>query len=118
MSPNERLQLLFHPWTSYVIVPLFALANAGIVIDGDFLSSAYGSPVTLGIVVAYVVGKPVGILGDILADDELTRGRAPTGRLGRGRRARRSAGIGFTVSLLIATIAFTASSWSRPSSGC
>ena len=63
ISPNERLQYRLHPWTSYVIVPLFALANAGIHIDGDLLGDALRSPVTLGIVVAYVVGKPLGILG-------------------------------------------------------
>ena len=61
VSPNARLQQLYHPWTSYVIVPLFALANAGIAIDGDFLSRAYSSPITLGILVAYVLGKPVGV---------------------------------------------------------
>ena len=48
LSPNERLQQLYHPWTSYVIVPLFALANAGISISGAFLARAYTSPVTLG----------------------------------------------------------------------
>jgi Na+/H+ antiporter NhaA len=48
-SLNERLQRLFHPWTSYVIVPLFALANAGIAIDGAFLARAFSSPITLGI---------------------------------------------------------------------
>ena len=63
VSPNERLQYLYHPWTSYVIVPLFALANAGVVINGDSLSRAFGSPITLGIVVGYVVGKPLGIAG-------------------------------------------------------
>jgi Na+/H+ antiporter NhaA len=47
VSPNERLQQQFHPWTSYVIVPLFALANAGIVIDGGFLERAFTSPITL-----------------------------------------------------------------------
>ncbi|MGZ4360149.1 MAG: Na+/H+ antiporter NhaA, partial [Gaiellaceae bacterium] len=49
ISPNARLQHLFHPWTSYAIVPLFALANAGIVLSGDFLVRAFSSPVTLGI---------------------------------------------------------------------
>ena len=48
ISPNERLQQLYHPWTSYVIVPLFALANAGIAIDGRFLARAFTSPITLG----------------------------------------------------------------------
>src|SRR3954453_5936014 len=59
LSPNDRLQRLFHPWTSYVIVPLFALANAGVAIDRDFLGRALTSPITLGIVLGYAVGKPV-----------------------------------------------------------
>ena len=57
ISPNERLQQLFHPWTSYVIVPLFALANAGIIINGSFLARAYASPVTLGILIGYVAAN-------------------------------------------------------------
>ena len=69
ISPNERLQQLYHPWTSYVFVPLFALANAGIAINGGFLSRAFTSPITLGILVGYVVGKPVGIIGTSLARD-------------------------------------------------
>src|SRR5256885_16318623 len=63
ISPNERLQQLYHPWTSYVIVPLFALANAGIIINGGFLSRAFSSPITLGILFGYLVGKPLGVLG-------------------------------------------------------
>jgi Na+/H+ antiporter NhaA len=53
---------LWHPWTSYVIVPLFALANAGIASSG-LLGAAFTSPVTLGILFGYVVGKPIGIVG-------------------------------------------------------
>jgi Na+/H+ antiporter NhaA len=107
LSPNERLQQLYHPLSSYVIVPLFALANAGIAIDGRFLSLAYTSPITLGIIVGYVVGKPVGIAGGTWLVTRLSRGRVrpPVGWgsvLGGGA----SAGIGFTVSLLIATLAF------------
>jgi Na+/H+ antiporter NhaA len=107
VSPNERLQQLFHPWTSYVIVPVFALANAGIVINGDFLTQAFGSAITLGILVGYVVGKPVGIVGTTWLVTLLTRGRLrpPVGWAavaGGGTIA----GIGFTVALLIATIAF------------
>ena len=48
ISPNERLQYDLHPWTSYVIVPLFALANAGIHLTGKLLSDAVSSPITLG----------------------------------------------------------------------
>jgi Na+/H+ antiporter NhaA len=107
ISPNERLQQLWHPWTSYVFVPLFALANVGIAIDGDLVSRAAGSPITIGIIAGYVVGKPLGILGTSSMVTALTRGRArpPVGWLavlGGGTIA----GIGFTVSLLIATIAF------------
>ena len=106
-SPNERLQQLFHPWTSYVIVPLFALANAGIALDGAFLAQAFSSPITLGILLGYVVGKPVGILGCSWLATRLSGGRLrpPVGWVavaGGGTIA----GIGFTVSLLVATLAF------------
>jgi Na+/H+ antiporter NhaA len=107
ISPNERYQQLFHPFTSYVIVPLFALANAGIVINGSFLSTAYTSPITLGIIVGYVVGKPVGIAGSTWLVTRVSRGRIrpPVGWASvLGGAA--IAGIGFTVSILIATLAF------------
>ncbi len=106
-SPNERWQQLFHPWTSYVIVPLFALANAGIAINGDSLRHGFGSRITLGILLGYVVGKPLGILGSAWLVTRVTRGRLqpPVGWIavaGGGTIA----GIGFTVSLLVATLAF------------
>ena len=50
-----------------MIVPLFALANIGIAIDWDFLSEAYASPITLGILVGFVAGKPIGVFGRLLA---------------------------------------------------
>ena len=107
VSPNERLQVLYHPWTSYVIVPLFALANAGIAIDPAFLERGLTSPITLGIFLGYVVGKPLGILGSAWLLSRLSRGRLrpPVGWAavaGGGTIA----GIGFTVSLLVATLAF------------
>jgi Na+/H+ antiporter NhaA len=106
-STNERLQQLFHPWTSYVIVPLFALANAGVAVDGGSLSRAFTSTITLGILFGYVVGKPVGIAGGSWLVTKASRGRLrpPVGWaavLGGGTIA----GIGFTVALLIATLAF------------
>ncbi len=106
-SVNERLQQVFHPWTSYVIVPLFALANAGIAIDGELLARAFTSPITLGILFGYVVGKPVGIVGCSWLVTVLSRGRLrpPVGWVavaGGGTIA----GIGFTVALLVATLAF------------
>jgi Na+/H+ antiporter NhaA len=108
ISPNERWTQLFHPFTSYLVVPLFALANAGFPITGSFLGHAYGSPVTLGIVIAYIVGKPIGITGGAWLVTRLSRGsiRPPVGWasvFGGGAIA----GIGFTVSLLIATLAFS-----------
>jgi Na+/H+ antiporter NhaA len=107
VSPNERLQHLYHPWTSYVIVPLFAFANAGIAIDGGLLSRALGSPITLGIIIAYIVGKPLGIAGGAWVVTRLSRGRVRppvgwSGVVGAGA----AAGIGFTISLLIASLAF------------
>ncbi|HEY3961886.1 MAG TPA: Na+/H+ antiporter NhaA [Gaiellaceae bacterium] len=108
ISPNLRLQELYAPWASYVIVPLFGLANAGVHLSGSFLAHAYGSRVTLGIIVAYLVGKPVGVTGSALLVTKLSKGRVrpPVGWAavaGGGAIA----GIGFTVSLLIASLAFT-----------
>jgi Na+/H+ antiporter NhaA len=107
VSPNARLQHLYHPWTSYVIVPLFALANAGIVVNGDFLSRAYSSPITLGIVFGYVIGKPLGIVGVswLVTRFARSRLRPPVG-WGALTGGGAVAGIGFTVALLIATLAF------------
>jgi Na+/H+ antiporter NhaA len=107
LSPNERLLQLYHPWTSYLIVPLFALANAGIPISGEFLSRAYTSPITLGILIGYVAGKPIGIVGSSWLVTRLNRAQLPppvgwAAITGGGAIA----GIGFAVSLLIATLAF------------
>jgi Na+/H+ antiporter NhaA len=107
LSPNERLQLRYHPWVGYVIVPLFALANAGIVLSGSFLARAYASPITLGILIGYLAGKPLGIVGATWLLTKISRGRVrpPVGWAavtGTGTIA----GIGFTVSILIATLAF------------
>ena len=107
LSFNDRLQQLYHPWTSYLIVPLFALANAGIAIDGKFLSKAYTSPITLGIIAGYVVGKPLGMVSAAWLVTRLSRGRIalPVGWASTAG-AGAIAGIGFTVSILIASLAF------------
>jgi protein-disulfide isomerase len=106
ISPNDRLALIFHPWTSYVIVPLFALANAGIVLNGGFLARAYTSPVTLGILLGYLVGKPVGTAGAAWLVSRVTQGRVtPPVGWGAVIGVGTVAGIGFTVSLLIASLA-------------
>jgi Na+/H+ antiporter NhaA len=107
VSPNDRLARRFHPWSSYVIVPLFALANAGVHVNGDFLGRAFSSPITWGIIVGYVVGKPVGVIAGAWAAERVRRGhvRAPVG-WGALAGSGSAAGIGFTVSLLIAGRAF------------
>jgi Na+/H+ antiporter NhaA len=108
ISPNDRLQQLIAPWVTFGIVPVFALANAGIVLSAEFLARAATSPITIAILVAYVVGKPVGIVGVSALVTGATRGRLRppvgwAGVLGGGTIA----GVGFTVSLLIASLAFT-----------
>ncbi|MGH3284041.1 MAG: Na+/H+ antiporter NhaA [Streptosporangiaceae bacterium] len=108
ISPNDRLAQLFHPWSSYVIVPLFALANAGIVLNPSFLARAYTSPVTLGILFGYLVGKPVGTAGCAWLVTRLSHGRLrPPVGWGAVIGAGAVAGIGFTVSLLIASLALS-----------
>jgi Na+/H+ antiporter NhaA/predicted DsbA family dithiol-disulfide isomerase len=106
-SPDERLQQLYHPWSSYVIVPVFALANAGIPINLGILGHSFRSPITLGILCGYIAGKPIGILSGAWLAARATRGRLrpPVGWAAVGG-AGTVAGIGFTVSVLIATLAF------------
>jgi len=105
ISPNERIQYGLHPWTSFVIVPLFAVANTGVRIDGDLLSRSLASPITLGIFFGYVVGKPVGIT---LATWLATRMRnvTPSVTLPVTFVGGVVGGMGFTVALLISSIAF------------
>ncbi|MDP9143306.1 MAG: Na+/H+ antiporter NhaA, partial [Actinomycetota bacterium] len=107
ISPNERLQYLFHPWVSYAIVPMFALANAGVIINNDVLGHAISSPITIGIVLGLVVGKPLGIIGFTWVATRRWFGGLPLtvpwpALIGAGVVA----GIGFTVSLLIADLSF------------
>ena len=107
VSVGERLQLVLHPWTSFVVVPVFALANAGVDLRDGVLADALSSPLTWGIVLGLVVGKLLGIgLGALLAL-RLGLGELPRG-VGRGQVFGGAAlsGIGFTVSLLIAHLAF------------
>ena len=107
IAVNERLQEVLHGWTSYVIVPLFALANAGVDLRGGLLGEALRSPVTWGVVLGLVVGKLVGIGVGALGAARLGWGTLPEG-VGGGHVWAGAAlsGIGFTVSLLIAGLAF------------
>jgi Na+/H+ antiporter NhaA len=107
VSRNERLQYGLHPWSSFVIVPVFALANAGVHIDGELLSRAVRSPLTLGVLVGLVAGKFLGIGVTTLLAAHPRLGRLPlTVELPAVFGAAAVAGIGFTLSLFIAEIAF------------
>ncbi|MFD3522401.1 Na+/H+ antiporter NhaA [Streptomyces sp. NPDC058653] len=107
ISPNDRLLRMYHPWSSYVIVPVFALANAGIQISGHELSQAFTSPVTLGIICAFVAGKPIAVLSAAWLASHFSHGRLrPPVGWGAVAAGGTIAGAGFTVSLLIATLAF------------
>jgi NhaA family Na+:H+ antiporter len=106
----ERLQTALHPLSSYVVLPIFALANAGVALGGGALGDALTSAVGLGIAVGLVVGKPLGILLACFIAVRLGLGRLPDHTtwpmvIGLGSVA----GIGFTVSIFIAGLSFPGS---------
>ena len=107
VAVTTRLTQLLSPWTSFVIIPIFAVANAGIPLSSDALSSAVSSRVTLGVILGLVVGKTVGVTVFSFLAVRLNVASLPTGVtfahiLGAGAVA----GIGFTVALFIARLAF------------
>jgi NhaA family Na+:H+ antiporter len=105
-TPLQRLEESLHPWVAYLVLPLFALANAGIAMP-ESLDGVLGSPVTLGVLLGLVVGKPVGILSMTWIVTRLGHGQ-----LGRGVRRRHLigmaviSGLGFTMSIFISELAF------------
>jgi NhaA family Na+:H+ antiporter len=108
VSVVEYLEHVLHPWTSLLIVPLFALANAGVTVTGGALSDALSSSVTQGIVIGLVVGKFVGITSFTWVAQRTGVAVMPQGATWRGVLAVAAiGGIGFTVSLFVASLAFT-----------
>jgi NhaA family Na+:H+ antiporter len=102
--PFERA---LHPYSSRLIVPLFALANAGVALGGDALSAAVSSAITLGVIAGLVVGKAAGVTLASLGAVRSGHGSLPEGmRAGHVGAAGTLAGIGFTVSLFVAELAF------------
>jgi len=102
-SPLEQLETALHPWVAFVIMPIFALANAGVTIQGTNLAN----PVTLGVALGLLVGKPLGIVLFSFLSSRLGLTRLPAGvnwgiLVGAGCLG----GIGFTMSLFIAGLAF------------
>jgi NhaA family Na+:H+ antiporter len=105
--PLDRMEHHLLPWTTFLIVPIFALANAGVQVSWDDLTSSFSEPVTLGVMLGLVVGKPVGIMLFALLAVRLGIARRPAGAtwpqvLGVGMLA----GIGFTVALFVTELAF------------
>jgi Na+:H+ antiporter, NhaA family len=106
-SAGEWLEDVLHPWTSFVILPVFALASAGVRIDRATLGAALDSRITLGIVLGLVVGKPLGIYSAVVLAKKLGLAEIPAGVHGRDIAGLAVvAGIGFTVSLFITELAF------------
>jgi NhaA family Na+:H+ antiporter len=106
VSPLARLESLLHPISSFVILPLFALSSAGVVIGAGALTTPTGRSVALGIVVARLLGKTIGITGAVLLSVRLGLAKLPTGVSTRqvvGVAA--AAGIPFTVSIFVAELA-------------
>ena len=106
VSPNERLQLRIQPWSSYVIVPVFVLANAGVALSGETLAVAVGSPLTWGVVVGLTVGKLIGVTAGTWLALRSGIGIVPDtlhwGQLVGGAGL---SGIGFTVALFVTELA-------------
>ena len=107
VSVAERLESSIHPLSSFAIIPIFALANAGVRINGDILSAAFESPVMWGIILGLVVGKTVGItalswLAARLGIATMPREMTMRHLVGLAMIA----GIGFTVSLFVSNLAF------------
>jgi Na+/H+ antiporter NhaA len=106
ISINERLQAEIGPYVSFVVLPLFALANAGVRLDMDSVSAALRSPLTWGIVVGLVAGKFIGITGATWFMQRTGLGQlAPGGNLRRVAGGAALSGIGFTIALFIVDIA-------------
>ena len=105
--PLDRIEHRLLPWTTFVIVPIFALANAGVSVSWDDLTGAFSEPVTLGVLLGLVVGKPVGIMAFSLLAVRLRIGKQPADVtwpqiLGVSMLG----GIGFTVALFVTELAF------------
>lgn len=106
-SPLDRLEHTLQPWVAYLIVPIFALANAGVALSGDLIKDAATGSVSLGVAAGLVFGKPIGIMLACFLSVKLKIGELPSNTgyqhmVGVGLLG----GVGFTVSLFITGLAF------------
>ncbi|HMN98372.1 MAG TPA: Na+/H+ antiporter NhaA [Miltoncostaeaceae bacterium] len=107
VSPLTRMEHALHPWSSFVVLPIFALANAGIVLDRAAFEAAGETPVATAAAVALIVGKCVGLTGGTFLAVRLGLSRLPAGvRWAHVAGVGLLAGIGFTVSLFITELAY------------
>ncbi len=108
LAPVTRLEAWLHPWVAYGIMPLFALANAGVAVGGVDWQSADSLPIALGVGLGLALGKPLGIVGISLVTAKLGLCQLPRGVDVRGLLVVGSVGgIGFTMALFVAQLAFT-----------
>jgi len=105
LSPLDRIERAISPWVTFAVVPIFALANAGVEVTGDTLSNVFSNRVTLGVMLGLVVGKTVGIFGFTFIATKLGLGNRPTGATWRHMfGVAVCGGIGFTVALFVTSI--------------
>jgi len=108
LSVIEWLEAKLHPWSTYLVVPVFAFANTGVILTSEALKNASTSVIAWGIFAGLVIGKPLGILVTMIAAKKLNIGDYPTGARNTDILATGSAaGIGFTVAIFISSLAFT-----------
>jgi len=108
LSVIEWLEKLIHPWSSFVIIPLFAFANTGVVITNQSITDAINSPIAWGIFAGLVLGKPIGVLAAVILARKIRLGHYPQDAKSIDLLATGSAaGIGFTVAIFIANLAFS-----------
>ena len=108
LSVIEWLEERIHPWSSFVIIPLFAFANTGVVITNQSITDAINSPIAWGIFAGLVLGKPIGVLAAVILARKIRLGHYPQDAKSIDLLATGSAaGIGFTVAIFIANLAFS-----------
>ena len=108
LSVIEWLEVHLHPWSTFLVVPIFAFANTGVILTGEALKNASTSVIAWGIFAGLVIGKPLGVFVAMISAKKLNVGDYPNGARNSDVLATGSAaGIGFTVAIFISSLAFT-----------